>query len=94
MKLKPFKELVAMSKEKLDEAMAPIRAKQVRSKAELEMAELEAEILTTETRIHEMCIEKEINFKKLIEASDKHALLVRRQKQYEDILDQLFPKGK
>jgi hypothetical protein len=25
--LKPFKELVAMSKEKLDEAMAPIRAR-------------------------------------------------------------------
>ena len=36
MQLRPFKELIAMSKEKLDEAMAPIRARQVKSKAEME----------------------------------------------------------
>ena len=36
MKLKPFKDLIALSKEKLDEALAPIRARQVKAKAELD----------------------------------------------------------
>lgn len=51
MQLRPFKELISLSKEKLDEAMAPIRARQVKSKAELKMAQLDADILTKETGI-------------------------------------------
>lgn len=91
MQLKPFKDLIAMSKEKMDEAMAPIRAKQVKSKAELQMAELEADILTKETAIHEMFTNKDVDFPKLIERLDEIALLERRQQQYEKVLEQLFP---
>jgi hypothetical protein len=91
MKLKPFKELIAMSKEKLDEAMAPIRARQVRSQADLEMAKLDADILTQEGEVQEMCTKKDINFPALIDKLDKIALLERRQKQYGEILKQLFP---
>lgn len=91
MKLKPFKELIAMSKEKLDEAMAPIRARQVKSQAELEMAKLDAEILTHEGQVQEMCTQKEINFPTLLDKLDKIALLERRKKQYGDVLKQLFP---
>lgn len=91
MKLKPFKELIALSKEKLDEAMAPIRARQVKSQAELEMAKLDAEILTLESEIQEMCAQKEIKFPALLDKLDKAALLERRKKQYENVLKQLFP---
>ena len=91
MKLKPFRELIAMSKEKLDEAMAPIRARQVKSQAELEMAKLDAEILTHEGQVQEMCTQKEINFPNLLDKLDKIALLERRKKQYGDVLRQLFP---
>lgn len=91
MQLKPFREIIAMSKEKLDEAMAPIRAKQVKSKAELEMAKLEADILTKETAIHELCTQKDLNLPKLIDALDEIALLERRKEQYGDVLQQLFP---
>ena len=44
MKLKPFAEIIALSKEKLSEALAPIRARKVRSQAELEMAKLDDEV--------------------------------------------------
>lgn len=91
MKLKPFRELIAMSKEKLDEAMAPIRARQVKSQAELEMARLDADLLTHEGQVQEMCMQKEINFPNLLDKLDKIALLERRKKQYSDVLKQLFP---
>jgi hypothetical protein len=91
MKLKPFREIIAMSKEKLDEAMAPIRARQVKSKAEMEMAQLDADILTKETEVQEMCALKDINFKGLLAKLDEIALLERRKKQYGKVLGELFP---
>lgn len=92
MELKPFKELISLSKEKLDEAMAPIRARQVRSKAELEMAKLEAEILNGETAVQEFFTNKDVNFPNLMDKLDDIAMLERRKKQYEVVLSQLFPK--
>ena len=82
MNLKPFKDLIAMSKEKLDEAMAPIRARQVKSKAELQLAELDAKILTKETEIQEMCSQKDIDLPKLIDKLDEVAIIERRKEQY------------
>ena len=94
MQLRPFKEIIAMSKEKIDEAMAPIRARQVKSKADLEMAELDAQILTKETEVQEMCIAKDINMPKLIDKLDELAVLERRKTQYTKVLEQLFPEQK
>ena len=94
MKLKPFKEMLSLSKEKLDEAMAPIRARQVQANADLEMSKLDADILTKETAVQEMCTEKDVNLPKLIDRLDEIALLERRKEQYEKVLSQLFPKGK
>lgn len=91
MKLKPFAELIALSKEKLDEAMAPIRARQVKSKAEMEMAGLDADMLTKETEVQEMCCKKDIDFKALLAKLDEIALLERRKKQYSKVLSELFP---
>lgn len=92
MKLKPFKELVGLSKEKLDEAMAPIRARQFKSQTELEMAKLEADILTKETKVQEMFTDKDPDLPKAMDMLDEIALLERRKDQYRDVLDQLFPK--
>ena len=91
MQLKPFKELIAMTKEKLDEAMAPIRARQVKAQAELKMSELDAEIITTETKVNELVAKKEIDFDELMDALDDPAMLERRREQYNDVLSQLFP---
>jgi hypothetical protein len=51
MKLKPYKELVALSKEKLDAALAPVRARQVKGQAELEMAKIDEQLISSEAAI-------------------------------------------
>jgi len=91
MKLKPFAELVGLSKEKLSAALAPIRARKVRSQAELEMAKLDDELIRLEAEVQEMCAKEEIEFAKLLDKLDKAALLERRREQYENVLEQLFP---
>lgn len=94
MKLKPFAELIAMSKEKLAESLAPIRARKVRSQAELEMAKLDDELVRLEADIQEHCAKEDINFPSLLDKLDKVALLERRKAQYEEVLKQLFPETK
>jgi hypothetical protein len=91
MKLKPFKEIIAMSKEKLAESLAPIRARKVRSQAELEMAKLDDELIRLEADIQEQCAKEEISFPSLLDKLDKVGLLERRKKQYEKVLGELFP---
>lgn len=91
MQLQPFSKILAMSKEKIDEAMAPIRAKNVKAKADLEMAKLEEEILGKETKVQEMCLEKEINLPKLLDLLDEIAILEQRKDQYSVVMQQLFP---
>jgi hypothetical protein len=91
MKLKPFAEIIAMSKEKLAESLAPIRARKVRSQAELEMAKLDDEIVRLEADVQEQCAKEDINFPSLLDKLDKAALLERRRAQYESVLAQLFP---
>lgn len=91
MKLKPFKEIIAMSKEKLAESLAPIRARKVKSQAELEMAKLDDELIRLEADIQEQCAKEEINFPALLDKLDKVGLLERRQKQYQKVLAELFP---
>jgi GTP-binding protein EngB required for normal cell division len=92
MKLKPFKDIIAMSKEKLNEALAPIRARKVKTQAEMKKSEIDEKIVIIETEIQEMCSEKEINFDTLFEKLDKIALLERRKKQYDKVLGELFPE--
>lgn len=91
MKLRPFKELLALSKEKIDEALAPVRAKQVKAKADVLVANYEEELITIERQIQEMCTNKEVDFEKLADLLDKAALKERRKNQFQEIYSQLFP---
>lgn len=94
MKILPFKELVALTQKGIDKAMAPIRAKQLQSQAELEMLKIDAEILTTETDIQETFTNKdvkEIYLPGILDKLDRIAILERRKAQYKKLLDSLFP---
>lgn len=91
MKLKPYAELIALSKEKLDAALAPIRARQVKTQAELEMAKIDEQLISTEAKIQELCAQKSIDFSALLRLMDEVALAERRKKQYGQILRDLFP---
>jgi hypothetical protein len=91
MKIRPFKELIGMSKEKLNEAMAPIRARKVKATAQLEASKLDEQILTLETEVQEECAREDINLPRIIDKIDKIALLERRKVKYGELLEQLFP---
>lgn len=91
MKLKPYKELIGLSKEKLDAALAPVRARQVKGQAELEMAKIDEALISNEAAIQELCAQKQIDFAKLLKLMDDVALAERRKKQYGQILAELFP---
>ena len=91
MKLKPFKDLISMTSDKLKEALAPIRARKVRIQAEMKKSEIDEKIAVLESEIQEMCATTEINFDSLFDKLDKIALLERRKKQYDKVLNDLFP---
>jgi len=93
MKLKPFKEMIALSKDKLNEALAPVRAGQVKAKADLETLRIEAEIIEKEARIQELCVVKDVDIVDVLNRMDAVALLERRKKQLGEVVEQLFPKG-
>lgn len=90
-KLKPLKDLLAMSKEKLNEAMAPVRARKIKAQAELELAKLDTELIELESSVQESFTGEAIEFPKLLDKLDRIALLERRKKQYDKVLGELFP---
>lgn len=90
-KLKPFKDLVAMTKEKLDEALIPLRVRSARAKAEGEVIKLEERLLELETKINEACAKKELDFKGIGDMMDEYDLAERRLKQINDLVEALFP---
>jgi len=93
MKLRPYKEYLAMAKEAIDETLAPVRARKAKKQAELEIAKLDEGIATKESKIQELCTEKELDFAKIIDEQDKLALQIRRKKQFQKIIDELFPEA-
>jgi hypothetical protein len=91
MKLISYKKALAMTKEAVDAAMVPIRARQVKKQAELEMSKLDEKILTLEVEVQELTTKHPLDFDKLFEKSDKIALLERRKRQFDKVLSELFP---
>lgn len=92
MKLPAYKDALKMGKEKVKEVLAPVKAKSAKKKAELEMCKLEEDIASREADLHEECCKEDVSFPKIIELQDKIALLQRKQKQYQKILDEMFPE--
>ncbi len=93
-KLKPFEEALKMTKQAMNDALAPIRARAAKAKASLEVSKLEEQMLTLEAEIHQLCAEKELDFSRIIEKMDKYALAEHRYKQIGQIVEDLFPSTK
>lgn len=92
MKLTHYKKILGMAKEKVQEALAPVRAMEMRKKAELEMCQIEGKLLELEQKQQEECSKYPVNFDALIKIIDEYGLLERRMKQYGDIIKQMFPE--
>ena len=91
MKLPAYRDVLKMAKEKVDDTLAPVRVIRAHKQAELEMAKLDEEIATMTAKFHEICCQKDVNFAALIEQQDRIALTERKKRQYQKILDEMFP---
>lgn len=89
--IKSFKELISMTKEKLDEAMVPLRVRAAKAKAEGEKVKLEQKMLELETKINDLCAQKELDFNKIADLMDDYDLAERRLSQVTKLVKQLFP---
>ncbi len=91
-KLPSYKDLLTMSKEALDAAVAPVREALAKARAAQAAAELDERIINQRNKITKLCIEKEINFNAIADEIDELDLLERRKKVLSEIVAQLFPK--
>lgn len=90
--VKPFEEVVAMTKEKLDEVMTPLRVRAAKAKAEVICAKIEGDLISLEREIHEACANKDIDFEAIARKVDRYDLTERKLKQITKLVDQLFPR--
>jgi hypothetical protein len=88
--LMKYKDNLVLTKEKIKEAMAPLRAKEMKKKAELEICKIDSEIAEKEQKIQEHASEYPIDFDKLINAIDDLDLVKRRKEQFEKIIAEMF----
>jgi len=90
MSLLKYKDVLILCKDKIKEAMAPLRAREMRKKGELEICKIDSEIAEKEQKIQEFASEYPINFDKLIDALDDLELIKRRKEQFEKIIEEMF----
>ena len=91
MKLVSYSEALKMGKEKLKEALIPIRVSRAKKQAELEMCKLDEKIAVKEASLHEECCKENVDFPRIIEMQDELGLLERKRKQYASIIEEMFP---
>jgi len=90
MALMKYKEIVAVAKEKVREALAPMRAREMQKKAELEVCKIESDIMEKEQAIQELASQYPINFDRLLDSIDDLELTQRRKAKFEEIIKELF----
>jgi len=92
MKLTPYADLLKMGKEALEAIKAPLRAREMKKQAELEMLKIEGKQVELQAKLDELASAYPVNFAAIIETGDELALIERRMKQYDDIIKQMFPE--
>lgn len=90
-KLKPYSELVALSKKERKVELAPQHAEVGRKRAELELAEMDAQIATYERSIVQAATDSELNVGRIADSLDEIELLELRRDRMKEVLKQLFP---
>lgn len=90
MALIKYAEVLKFAKDKVKEVMAPLRAHEMKKRAELEISKLECTIAEKEEKIQEVSSQYPIDFDQLIEALDDLDLTKRRLTQFQNIIEELF----
>lgn len=90
MSLMKYKDMLVLCKEKINEAKAPLRAREMRKKAELEVCKLESVLADREQKINELSSEYPVKFDALLDAIDELELTQRRKEQFERVITEMF----
>lgn len=90
MALMKYKDIISLEKEKVKEALAPLRAREMKKKAELEICKIDSDIVDREQKIQELSAEYPIDFNKLIDAIDDLELIKMRKESLQKIIDYMF----
>ncbi len=85
-----YSDMLAMCKDKIREVMAPLRAHEMKKKAEFEVAKLDSQIAEKEQKIKEISSQYPIEFPALTMALDDLELTKRRKKQFEEVIMEMF----
>lgn len=90
MALLKYKDILGLAKDKIKEVMAPLRAHEMKKRAELEIAKIDSTIAEKEQAIQEFASAYPIDFDKMIDAIDELDLIKRRQAQFAQIIEEMF----
>jgi len=88
---KTYQALLKLSKEAVEAAQVPFRAKEMAAKANLEIVKLESTIAATASKVEEAKSRYPIDFDKITELLDQKALFERKHKQLKELVGELFP---
>jgi hypothetical protein len=89
--VKPLAALLALTSEKVDELLAPVRARGIKAKADLEQAKIEEKLISLEGEINKLCANKELDFDVIVGKMNEYDLLERKLKQIKQLISELFP---
>lgn len=90
MKLLKYQEIISMTKELKDKALAPVRAKQASVRFDAKIAELEESQMNAEAKVQELCATHPLDVDKLVDALDDIALIERRIIKVQELKKELF----
>ena len=91
--LNTYESILKMTKEAVSAALAPARARQAKARFDGKLAELEEQKINAETKVAEICSEKDLDIDKLLNSLDDLALVERRITQVTEVKSQLFPEA-
>lgn len=91
MKLQVYHDIIKATKEKVNELLAVPRAYEQRKRAELEVAKIDAQLVSHEQKVQELAAKYPVDFDALLEALDEFALLERRKEQFNVVIAEMFP---
>lgn len=89
--LKPYKDLITLSRENVDEALAPLREAKAKAKARLKQAEIDEQLSSLSSAAQELAVSRDVDFDRLADKLDEIALLELRKQRLGEIVAQLFP---
>lgn len=91
MQLTPYSELMKLSPDERNKKNAEVRMNKQKQKGILAVAQLDENIAILEDAVTSLCSKDDLDFDAIVDKMDELALAQRRRKEFEGVINQLFP---